>query len=68
MGMLFVFPALAGLCMAYPVGFLSTIGVISLIVGLLVQSVYGALITLGVILGMVLLGFISIGLFAAIFS
>jgi len=67
-GMTFVFPALAFLSMAYPVGFFSTIGVISLIIGLWAQSVKGALFTLGICLGMVLLGFVSIGILMAILS
>src|SRR4051794_14530792 len=56
-GMLFVFPALAGLAMAFPLGFFSIIGVISLIIGLCSQSVKGGLFFLGICLGMVALGF-----------
>lgn len=67
LGMLFVFPTLAGLAMAFPLGFFSIIGVIALIIGLWSQSVKAALIILGICLGMVLLGFLSIGLFMAIF-
>lgn len=66
LGMLFVFPAIALLTVAFPKAVFSIIGLIVLVTGLWSQSFKGALIVLGICLAPVVLGFLSIGLFMAI--
>ncbi|MFJ8259523.1 hypothetical protein ACIQ4Z_20160 [Peribacillus asahii] len=63
MGMLIIFPVLAMLCMAYPLGYLSTIAGIGLVTWIFSENWRGALLLSGVFLGFTLLGFVSIGFY-----
>ncbi|MFJ8256419.1 hypothetical protein ACIQ4Z_03945 [Peribacillus asahii] len=68
MGMLLIFPAIALLTMAFPIAVFSIVGIIVLLTWLFSQDFKFALIILGVCLAPVLLGFVSIGFYIAIFG
>lgn len=68
MGMIFIFPALAALLMGSFKVWLLVVGIIGAFFGLIVQSGKFALVMMGAMVIFTLLGFVSIGLFIAIFS
>ena len=68
MGMLIIFPAIALLTMAAPMVVFSIIGIIVLLTWATTQDRKFALIILGICLAPVLLGFVSIGFYMAIFG
>lgn len=62
-GMLIIFPAIALLTMEVPMVIFSIIGIIFLFTWLSTESIRVALITLGICLAPVLLGFVSLGFY-----
>lgn len=67
-GMTFVFPVLAFLCRADPAAFFLIIGIISMFIGARFHSFKAALVTFGICVGMVLLGFVSLEIIKGIFG
>lgn len=68
MGMLIIFPVIALLTMAFPKVVLLIIGLISFFVGIFSNSFKSGLLALGICLAPIVLGFISIGIYMAIFG
>ncbi|MBT2641686.1 hypothetical protein J7I80_05585 [Bacillus sp. ISL-41] len=64
-GMFFVFPVLATLSMVFPVGFFGIVAIIGLFTWL-VSDWQMAAIIVGLIIGMVVLGFVSLGILMAL--
>lgn len=67
-GMLFVFPVIALLTMSFPLEVISIIGIIALVIWGMSQRFSNALIFVGICLALELLGFLSIGIFMALFG